>query len=430
MSESGARNVLDLDHAHVVHHMAPLRDRSEPPAIMVRGEGLRLWDSSGREYLDAVSGMFNVNIGYGRSEIADAVAADLARLGFAPLFNDLGNAPAAHLAAALARVGPRGIDRFFFTVGGSDAVDTALKFARAYHARRGEPDRSVVLSRRGSYHGMSYGALSVTGQSRYWDTFGPMLPGSTLFGQPADEDGTPDAVDHLIESIGPERVAAVLIEPISLTAGVSCPPSDYLRSLRAVADRHGALLIVDEVVTGFGRTGAMFFLQHDNVAPDLLVLAKGITSGYLPLGAVGMSDAVHQTIVRRDEPLLNGFSAGGHPSACVAALTNLEIIEREVLVERARTQGRYLGKLLDELARSDDDVTGWRGEGMMAAVDVGDELAAGIADRLRSQGMLVRRYGPAIALGPSLVASQADLEEIVTRLAHAVDEARRATVAR
>jgi putrescine---pyruvate transaminase len=415
---------------HVVYPFSELASLPERGVILfVEGSGMELRDVDGEVYLDALSGLINVNVGYGRAELGEVAGASMARLGFAPPFFGRGSLAAARLGEVLAEVAPGGISRFFFTVGGSDGVETAIKIARYYYARQGQPEKVGIVGRTGSYHGMSLGALSATGQPVLWEGFGPLVPGFTHIGQPAfdDRDASAELERHILQ-VGPERIAAFLAEPVSIPAGLRIPGQDYWPKIRELCNRYDILLIGDEVVTGFGRTGKMFAINHWNVVPDLLIMSKGLTSGYLPLGAVGMSETVYDVLASPGETFRHGFTGAGHPVACEVALRNLEIIEREGLVANAAETGSYLKSRLEDAARIRDNLGAVRGLGMLTAVDVlpsgsGSELsgAAGaqIYTELLSRRVLTRAFGDSLVIAPPLIATQDDIDGIM----HVVEEA-------
>jgi len=433
MQDDQTSRAIRADLNHVVHPFSPLRERTPGNLVMVdRAEGLRFVDTEGNEYLDAKSGLINVNVGWGRAELGRVAGEVTERLGYASLFFDHGHVPGALLAEKLAELGPRGIDRFLFTVGGSDANETALKVTRMYHAARDRPGKTTIIAREKSYHGMSMGATSLTGASAYWEGIGPLMPGVLHIPQPDPADPrAAEVLERAILEAGPDTVAAFIAEPISNPAGVNVPGPEYWPAIRAVCSRHDVLLIADEVITGFGRTGRMFACEHWGLEPDILVMSKGLTSGYAPLGAAGFTGSIIETIGDATTPLLHGFTAGGHPAACAVALANIEILEREELVENAARMGAHLRNRLEALSH-DHDLGSVRGLGLLAAIDIvpdagtarpfsGGGVGEQIESRLRGGRMLIRRYGDTVILAPSLVATREDIDEIVDRLAEAVD---------
>jgi len=302
--------LYELDRTHWLH---PQGDLGSPPGTVPRlmfshGEGAVLTDVEGREYVDAMASLWNVNVGYGRRVLAEAAAEQMTALAFTSGYGGFGNIPATQLATRLAELAPGDLQVTFFASGGAEANDTAYKVARLYWRLRKEPKKVNVVSRLRDYHGTTYGATSATGLPVFWEGFEPLAPG--FLHAPAPDPyryegadggasagaGYARALEQVILDAGPETVAAVVLEPVQGAGGVIVPPPDYLPLVREICDRHGVLLIADEVITGFGRTGRWFGLEHWNVAPDLMIFAKGVTSGYLPLSGVMMTEEVHHTL--------------------------------------------------------------------------------------------------------------------------------------
>jgi adenosylmethionine-8-amino-7-oxononanoate aminotransferase len=421
-------DLAELDRTHLIHPFSALRDIEETDIpIFVEGSGVHLTTHRGEIYLDAISGLYNVAIGYGRSELARAAAEQMEKLPYASLFFELGNEPAARLAARLATIAPSGVNRFFFTLGGSDAVDTAVKLIRHRTSLQGRPEKTHIIGRREGYHGMTFGAVSATGGTAYRSGVGPLLPGFSHISQPSPDDA--DAAEELeaeIRARGAESVAAFIAEPISLPAGAVIPHRDYWPRVREICSKHDVLLVADEVITGFGRTGAMFALEHWGVVPDVMIMSKGITSGYAPLGAVGVTGAFYAALRASDEPLLHGFTTSGHPVACAVALRNIDVIEEERLVERAAVTGAYMLRNLQTLAGRQPGIRGVRGLGLLAAIDLesadGEAVAIGrrVADALRADRVLVRYYGSTIVVAPSLSITHDEVDDLCSRLENAV----------
>ena len=354
---------LDLQHlwhGNLQHHGLEKR----PPLEIVRAEGCWVYDSAGNRYLDAMAGLWCVNVGYGRREIVDAVTEQMARLPYYPLTQS--HPPAAQLAARLATLLPAGLRRVFFLNSGSEAVETALKMARQY-ARRAHPgeNRYKIISRHRAYHGFTMGALSATGQVARKRAFEPLVPGflhvappdhyrcAHCSQAPACTLDCADEFDRVIRMEGPDTVAAVILDPTIGGGGVFHAPDGYLERVREICDRYGVLLILDEVITGFGRTGKMFAFEHAGVRPDILTLAKGITSAYLPLAATVATDAIFDAFRSETDDAAKFAQVstfGGHPCSCAAGLANLEILTRERLWENSAGVGAYLADRLRALA--------------------------------------------------------------------------------
>jgi adenosylmethionine-8-amino-7-oxononanoate aminotransferase len=348
--------------------------------VIVRGEGCRVWDQEGRRYLDGIAGIAAVNLGYGRDEIAEAAARQLKALPYcAP--NLFRNEPAMLLASALGELLPAGLKHVCYVSGGSEAVEVALKIARQYQVMRGKPGKHRVISRWTSYHGASIGALSVTGHLGRREKFRPYLfdvmhiPPAYCFrctyglAHPACNLRCARALEEAILVARPETVSAFILEPIvGATAGCVVPPDEYLPTIREICDKYDVLLIADEVLTGFGRTGKYFAVEHWGVTPDLMTLAKGMSSGYCPLGATVASEKIASAFAQADGGFDHVFTYGGHPLATAVGLVALDILQREGLVDQARDLGTYLFHRAEAL-REHPIVGDIRGKGLMMGIE-------------------------------------------------------------
>jgi adenosylmethionine-8-amino-7-oxononanoate aminotransferase len=415
--------------------------------VLTHADGIRVWDRDGRAYLDAIAGIAVANVGYGRAEVVDAMAAQAARLPFA-VGNIWSTEPAIELASEIARHTPGDLDHVSFTSGGSEAVDVALKMARQYHVLRGEPDRSVFVSRWTNYHGATLGGLTVGGSKLRRKAYEPLLLDTPHVRTPYCyrcpwPESHPDCgeaaaaeVEAAIIASGPERVAAVIGEPIIASVGGAIPPQpDYWPRVREICDRHGVLLILDEVVTGFGRTGRRFAADHWSVVPDLLVMGKGVSGGYAPLGAVAARRHVRAIFEERGAAFEHIFTFGGHPVSTAAGLAVLRIWERERLTERAASLEAPFRAALDRL-REHPFVGDVRVTGLMAGIElVADrgtkepfEPSTKVGARIREaglrngivtypgSGMADGTRGDVISLYPPLIVDPADIVEIAERL--------------
>src|ERR1700694_1956390 len=300
-------------------------------------------------------------------------------LAFSSAYGGFSTAPAIELAAKLAQLAPGDLEVTYFASGGAEANDTAYKIARLYWKVRGEPDRVNIVSRPRDYHGLTYGATSATGLPNFWKGFEPLAPGFLHAPSPDpyrfSGEGSPGAayaraLEDVVLKAGARTVAAVVAEPVQGAGGVIVPPADYFPKVREVCDRHGLLLIADEVITGFGRTGRWFALEHWNVQADLMIFAKGVTSVYLPLSGVMLTRSVHDTLKSVKGPFMHGFTYSGHPTSCAVALRHFQILEDEHLVEMAAERGAYLQERLQTL-RSHEIVGGGRGLGLVGGGEVG-----------------------------------------------------------
>ncbi len=435
---------------HVWHHATQVAEYADTgPIVFVRGQGATLWDEQGREYLDGTAILGVSQIGHGRAEMAEAIAAQVRRLEYGSTANGFSNEPAARLATRLAALTPGELAVSYFASSGAEAVEAALKIARQYHANRGEPGRTTILARRGSYHGTTLGALSATGLPAFKTHFEPLLPWVRHVGQPyayrsEEELGCPpdetgrraaESLEAAIQKAGPETVAAFIAEPVAVPQAIKVPPTDYWPAVQDICRRYGILLIVDEVFTGFGRTGKLFASEHFGIRPDIMTVSKGLTSGYVPLSAAIATRQVFDAFW--GEPELAFAHAGtysGHPVACAAALANLDIIEREGLVARSAELGNLLLSGLRELAGRPfvGNVTGL---GLLTSVElVADrstkapapaEVGTFIRDHMLERGVVGRSMTGSFYFYPPLVATEGEVGRLVEALGTALDESGR-----
>ena len=425
--------VKQADYLWTNHTFRP-PDFDAAEQMIVRGEGVYVWDAAGRRYLDAFAGLAVVNVGHGRREIREAVARQFEELEYYPTTRGFTNPPAARLAAKLAEITPGSLARSFLAVSGSEANERAIQIARHYWLRRGQPSKYKIVSLERGYHGATAGDWAVCGLPEMVEAYRPMLPtgfpkippaycyrcpiGKTY---PACAIACADGVADAIREAGPNTVSAVIAEPIQSAGGTIIPPVGYLARLREICDAHEVLLIADEVITGFGRTGKLFGCQHDGVVPDILSVAKGITSGYLPLSATVATENVAAPFLddRTHENVHPGTYCG-HPVACAAALANIEIIEKEDLAGNSARVGVYLLERLRGLQARHPIVGEVRGRGLFMAVDLKDPGTGGLpprslverANRLAyDRGLIVFARGSVIRLAPPLILTneQADI---------------------
>lgn len=385
---------------------------------IVRGEGSLVWDADGNEYVDAVASLWYCAIGHGRAEMAEAVARQITTLEAYSCFDTFTNPPADELAERLVRLAPMPDARVFLCQSGSEAVDTAMKLARVAQIQAGHPERRLIISRMRGYHGTNYGGTSAQGLPVNKVGWGELLPEVVQV-----ESDDVEGLAALMAERGDE-VAAILTEPVQGAGGVWPPVDGYLEALRRLCDQHGAYLIFDEVITGFGRLGSWFAAQHYGVTPDLTTFAKAVTSGYQPLGGVFVGAGVRAAL--EADPgfrLSTGYTYSGHATACAAAMTNLDIIEREDIVANATRIGARLGDGLRSLA-DDGLVAGVRGEGAMwaAAMHAGQDAAA-LRDRLLRRGVIVRSIADhSVTFSPPLVTTDQQVDRIVDAVAAAAGE--------
>jgi beta-alanine--pyruvate transaminase len=440
MSETPTALSNELDLAAYWMPYTANRQFKADPRILVAAQGMHYTAADGRAILDGVAGLWCVNAGHGRREIAEAVERQLLTLDYATAFQ-MGHTGAFELASRLARIAPGGLDRVFFANSGSEAVDTALKIALAYHRARGQGQRTRFIGRERAYHGCGFGGMSVGGIVNNRRTFGAMLPAvdhlpHTLDiarnafsrGLPEHGAGLADHLERIVALHGADTIAAVIVEPMAGSTGVLPPPKGYLERLRAICDRHGLLLVFDEVITGFGRLGAPFASQYFGVTPDLLTVAKGITNGAVPMGAVFAKRGIHDALMQGPEHVIeffHGYTYSGHPVACAAGLATLDIYEREGLFERAAS----LAPLLEEAAHSlkgAPHVIDIRNLGLVAGIELEPRAAEPGARAYDvfvdcfEHGVLVRQAGDIIALSPPLIVEERHIQQIVDALSAAL----------
>ena len=446
-----------LDRAHVIHPITEFRKHEVDGAkFFVGGRGIELDLADGRTVIDGFSGLFNISVGHGRTEIADAVTAQMRKLAYYPSFWDFGNEPATRLAERVIGLLPpdRHLNHILFHSSGSEANEANFKFARLYHAVRYKPTKTKILSRRWAYHGATRAAGSATGIIAYHAMM-DQDPSHTYFAPPycyrCEFDkkypgcGLPCAHDleTQIEREGADTVAAVILEPVMGTGGILVPPPEYYEPIQQICQKHDVLLILDEVVTGFGRTGHWFGMQRWNIKPDLVSFAKSLSSGYLPLSASVMTDRVYETI--RDEmpdgiPLMVGLTYNNHPTCCAAGLANLDIIEREGLVDNARVVGAYLLERLRDAFGTSPIVGEIRGCGMLAAIEIVRDQATKepfpniedphhIVAAAFERGLIARALFQCVALSPPLICTTADIDRMVDILQDVWPEAERQALA-
>jgi len=440
------RDWQELDARHYLHPFTDFRAlAAEGTRVITRAEGVYLYDSDGLEILDAMSGLWCVNIGYGRHELADAAARQMRELPYYNSFFKSAHPPAIEMAQLLGELTPRQFNRVFFTNSGSEANDTILRMARRYWDLLGQPKRSIVISRLNAYHGSTVAAASLGGMSAMHAQGGLPIPDIVHIEQPywyengtdlSPEDYGLRAARRLaekIEELGPERVAAFIGEPIQGAGGVIIPPATYWPEIQRICREYGILLIADEVICGFGRTGNWFGCEHFGFEPDFMTIAKGITSGYQPLGGAMVSDRVAEVLIGQGGEFHHGFTWSGHPVACAVAIENLGILRREKIVERVRDEiGPYLQRRFRELA--DHPLVGEvRGVGMIGALELvahkgtrtffRNRGAVGLIcrDHCFKNGLIMRAVRDTMIMAPPLVMERKHVDELVEKARRCLD---------
>jgi len=444
-------DIAELRRLDVAHHLAAQQDYGlirdlGGSRIIVRADGCTIHDGDGNALLDAMAGLWCVQVGYGRRELAQAAFDQMLELPFYNTFFKTVAPPTVTLAAKLSGLLGGHFSHVFFNSSGSEAIDTLIRLARYYWQAKGEPQRSIIIARTNAYHGSTIAGASLGGMKAMHDQGGPWLPGIEHVMQPygfdvgfgEDEDAFAEraaaAIEERILAVGPENVAAFIGEPVQGAGGVIIPPRGYWTRVEAICRKYGILLCCDEVICGFGRLGSWFGFQHYGIQPDLVTIAKGLSSGYIPISAVGVADFIVETLRGTGSDFVHGYTYSGHPTAAAVALANLAIIEDEGLVERTRdVTGPYLAKRLAELA-AHPLVGETRSLGLIGAVEIVAEKGTNrrfghggnayiVRDICIANGLMVRAVRDSIVMSPPLIVTEAEIDRIVDTIAAALTEA-------
>jgi adenosylmethionine-8-amino-7-oxononanoate aminotransferase len=435
-----AAQVIKDDQDHLIHPLHHPSDHLEP-MVYVRGRGATITDIQGREYIDGLAGLWNVNVGHGREELGKAAAAQIGELAYYSCYTGSSNLPAVELADKLIDLAPKNMQAVFFTSGGAESNESAFKTARFYWKAKGKPDKTKIIARFNAYHGVTLQAMSATGMAAYWKMFEPRVPGfvhiPTCYpyrqegAKPGETAGQTAArlLEEAIQREGPDTVAAFIAEPIHGGGGVIYPTDDYFPLVRQVCDRHQVLFIADEVITGFCRTGRWFAMEHWNVNPDILSFAKGVSSGYLPLGGIMVSKAIKEAMdtVKVEDRWMHAYTYSGHPTCCAVGIANIAIMERERLWERAAAMGK---RLHDGLHAAFDDHPNLgdirSGKGLLAAVELVEDKATKkmfdpdkkigprLMQEMTKRGLVTRARLENIFFSPPLVISEQQLDRMIS----------------
>ena len=435
-----------LDRAELEAFWMPFtanRQFKAKPRLLAKAQGMHYWTSEGRQVLDGAAGLWCVNAGHGRREITEAVSRQIAEMDFAPVFQ-MGHPLAFELANDVVRWLPTGLDHVFFTNSGSESVDTALKIALAYHRIRGEGTRTRLIGRERGYHGVGFGGISVGGMVNNRKFFAAQLPGvdhlphthdlarnAYTRGEPEHGANLADELERIVALHDASTIAAVIVEPVAGSTGVLIPPKGYLKRLRDICTKHGILLIFDEVITGFGRIGAPFASGYFGVVPDMITMAKGLTNGSIPMGAVAARKEIYDAFMQGPEnaiELFHGYTYSAHPIACAAGIATQRIYRDEGLLTRASEIGEYWADAVHSL-KGLPHVIDLRNLGLIGAVELepipGKPGARGydVFVRAFEKGLLARVTGDIIALSPPLIIEKAHVDELIGKLAEAIREA-------
>ncbi|MCP4640934.1 MAG: aspartate aminotransferase family protein [bacterium] len=433
---------------YIIPHFADNAALAKDAKVYVRGEGMYLYDIDGKRYLDTFASLLTTICGHHRPEIAQAIDKQMKSLEFFPNYVDTFTVPLVELARKIAEIMPGDLEVSFFVNSGSEANETAMKMARQYHLEHGQPHRYKVLARRHSYSGTTLGGVSATGIPWFREYFEPLLPGC-IFAPPARcndcELGLEPktcrlaclrAMEETIKWEGPESIAAIIMDPIpGSNIGYPLPPKGYLKGVRDLCDKHGILLIFDEVQTGFGKTGKWFACEHWDVTPDIMTIGKGFTGGYIPLAATVTTPRVADAFRKKPgHEFRSGSTYGGHTIACAATLANITIIEKDRLVRKAARMGKYIDGKLTTLSRKSPMVGDVRGIGLLWAIELANgrkplDPALGVGSWIREycyqRGMILRNNGDILVLAPALVIEKEQVDEILAQIESSLTAAAR-----
>ena len=438
------QKIIAADQRHLVHPLFHPNDWNNP-FVWVQGEGATIRTADGREFIDGLSGLWNVSAGHGRKELAQAAAKQMETLAFVSGYIGNTNVPAVQLAEKIASLSYPSIKHFFFTAGGGESNESAFKTAKFFWITQGKPEKSKIISREFGYHGVTMAAMSATGLPAFWPMFGGKLPGFSHIPSPypyrfvsQDASVSPgvEAANLLEKAIlqeGPETVAAFIAEPVQGSGGLIVPPDDYFPRIREICNKYDVLFIADEIITGFGRTGRWFGLERYGVEPDMIAFAKSITSGYIPLGGIGLSDRVFKVLEQApaDKRWNHAFTYSAHPVACAVGLATINIYERENLVEEAGRKGK---KLLDGVRKLEslDKVGNVRGMGLLVGLELVEDKATkkpfapsqNMGGRLHQEcckrGLYSRIRGDIYLLAPPYITSDEQIDRIINILGESV----------
>ena len=437
-------NVLDQNPNSLEEHWMPFsgnRAFKEDPRLLVKAKGVYYWNHKGEKLIDGSSGLFCCALGHGRKEIADAVAKQLIELDYASPFQ-MGHAGSFEVARRVAALTPDDLNHVFFVNSGSEAIDTALKISIAYHRARGDGQRRHFVSRERAYHGVNIGGTTLGGIIKNREAFGSVMPGVVHMrhtwleenkftqGQPKTGKELAEDLDRFASLLGGDSIAACFVEPIAGSTGCLVPPVGYLERLREICDAHGILLVFDEVICGFGRTGTPFAAETFGVTPDIITMAKGITNGAQPMGAVAVRDGIYETIMESAAPgaieLFHGYTYSGHPAACAASLAVLDIYEKEGVFANATAMAPYFQDAIFGM-KDISGISDIRGYGMLAGIDLTPEGGAGargmeIHKKLFASGVYLKFTGDTALVAPPLVSTKENIDEIISGLKRILED--------
>lgn len=443
--QAKTRELAELDKKHFLHPATNPKDFADngPAIIFAEGKGVTVISTDGKEYIDGMSMLWNVNIGHGNKELAEAGMHQLSTIAYTSQFKGFSNKPAIRLAEKLASLAPGDLNSVFYTSGGSESNDTAIKLARFYWELKEKPTKRKFIALSNAYHGVTIAAQTVTGIPTFHNFSGSAIDGivratAFLLDSERGNDNAPnyeESIRAVIEREGANTIAGIIIEPVQGAGGVNIPPDGYLEAIRKLCDEFNILFVADEVICGFGRTGEMFGVNNWNVVPDMMTIAKGLTSGYSQLGGVLLNDEIKQTISSFDAIVPHGFTYSGHPTACAIGLKNIEIMERDHLVENAKNMESELKKGLKFLEEKHRIVTNCRAIGLLAAFELYEDPASGklfdstvfpanaVVNACFERQLILRALGThnqIIAIAPPLIINKEEIEKVIQIIDEAI----------
>lgn len=445
-----AANTADIQATDASHHMHPFTNTGalnrKGARVIERAEGVYLWDSEGNKIIDGMAGLWCVNMGYGRKELVEAAYQQMQTLPYYNTFFQTTHTPAAELAKEIASVTPGDLNHIFFANSGSEAVDTVIRLVRQYWNIKGKPYKNILIGRENAYHGSTIGGTSLGGMSGMHKQGGPLVPNIERIRQPywygeagdmSEEEfglACAQALEEKILAVGPDNVAAFVGEPIQGAGGVIVPPANYWQEIKRICDKYDVLIAADEVICGFGRTGNWFGCQSFDFQPDLMSMAKGLSSGYLPIAAVAVGDRIANAFIEHDEDFNHGFTYSGHPVAAAVAIENIRLMKEENIVDYvANDIGPYFQTKLREILSEHPLVGHIEGMGLVAGIALvkdkatktlfPDDLDIGLICRNHcfENGLIMRAVGSRMVLSPPLVISHAEVDEVLEKARHCFD---------
>lgn len=413
--------LVELDKKHFIHPTSNMKQLQEngPTFIFTEGDGIYLKDVEGRKLMDSLSSLWNVNIGHGRKELAEVAKEQMEKLAFTSTFNNWSHEPVIRLAAEIARWTPGDLNATFFTSGGSESNDTAFKTVRHYWKIKGQPEKKKIISRKLSYHGVAMGATSATGIEQFHTFTTSIAPDFHYV------DSSVVSLKELIEKEGADTIAAYISEPVQGSGGVNLPPEGYFQEVRKICDENNILFIADEVICGFGRLGTNFGIERFGVIPDIITMAKGITSGYAPLGGMILSERLHNDIIENTEGnFWHGYTYSGHPTAVAVALKNLEIIKHEKLLDNVNVVGKQMLEGFEWIKEQNDNVDNVRGIGLLGAISLekasksAEPIGPKVVAKALEKGLICRSViydgQDTLAFAPPLIITKNQMDDMIT----------------